>query len=98
MFYETKLKNVLRYCIIKEIESKDAKKKRNDCDSNLFHAVFDVHHKSPLHWAAEMDHLAFVEFLLQNGGKNLINLTDIYEQTALHYAAESGNLEVKLGR
>lgn len=59
-----------------------------------FHAVFDVHHKSPLHWAAEMDHPNFLEFLLKHGGYGLINTTDLYDQTPLHYAAESGNVDV----
>ncbi|XP_054762967.2 transient receptor potential cation channel subfamily A member 1-like [Lytechinus pictus] len=56
--------------------------------------VFDMHRKSPLHWAAETDHLGFVEFLLKNGGYRLLEITDIYEQTALHYAAEAGNVEM----
>eukprot|EP00057_Strongylocentrotus_purpuratus_P003131 XP_003725987.1 PREDICTED: transient receptor potential cation channel subfamily A member 1 isoform X1 [Strongylocentrotus purpuratus] len=56
--------------------------------------VFDVRHKSPLHWAAEMDHLSFLQFLLRHGGYSLRNEADENDQTTLHYAAESGNVDM----
>ncbi|XP_071507634.1 uncharacterized protein [Diadema antillarum] len=55
---------------------------------------FDQYHKSAVHWAAEMDHLDFMEFFLDIAGKSLINVADVYEHTPLHYAAEIGNCEM----
>ena len=56
----------------------------------------DKEMKSCLHWAVEMQHLTFAEMLFEHGhgGEEIINWKDRAEQTALHYAAEVGNVKV----
>ena len=56
----------------------------------------DKEMKSCLHWAVEMQQFEFAEMLFEHGhgGEEIINWKDRAEQTALHYAAEVGNVKV----
>ena len=54
--------------------------------------------KSCLHWAVEMQHVEFVKMLFEHGhgGEEIMDWRDRDEQTALHYAAEVGNVKVSI--
>ncbi|XP_072034493.1 transient receptor potential cation channel subfamily A member 1-like [Amphiura filiformis] len=56
----------------------------------------DKEMKSCLHWAVEMQHLEFAKMLFEHGhgGDEILEWKDRREQTALHYAAEVGNVKV----
>ncbi len=60
--------------------------------------VVDMEMKTCLHWAVELQHLEFAKMLFEHGhgGEDLLNMKDRREQTALHYAAGVGNVQVGL--
>ena len=62
--------------------------------------ALDIGMKSCLHWAAEMEHIAYINMLFEPGhdGEQIIDCRDNQDQSALFYAAEVGNVQVHLIR
>jgi ankyrin repeat protein len=52
----------------------------------------EIHGRTLLHWAAELDNLDLTTCCLDLGAE--VDATDKYGETALHYAAENGHLDI----
>ena len=59
-----------------------------ECPQCVHFKFLQMHHSTPLHWAARFGFAAFTRVLLENGA--LPNVEDDEGKCPLHYAAESG--------
>ena len=59
-----------------------------ECPQCVHFKFLQMHHSTPLHWAARFGFAAFTRVLLENGA--LPNVEDDEGKSPLHYAAESG--------
>ena len=58
-------------------------------------AARDKYQRCCVHLAVQNDREDVLKFLLERCGSGIINVPDVHERTALHYAASSTNIRVR---